>query len=241
MKIKLQERKVFMKKGIKVLVLCLLMLSVVCSSLAFASEEIKVTINGKRIEFDVQPQLINDRTMVPLRAIFETLGAEVEWNGDTQTVSATKDKMIVVSTIGSNIMYVNDEEKTMDVAPVIKDGRTLVPARFVAEAFGCSVDWDGNTNTVIITSNEKLTDKEIINLVKEYVGDDLLVNIEKTFTYNSSKYYQVDVKAKNSSVKMTSYIVSDDGIEFFEGEYDKNTKTVVNYENPEIYESMTQE
>lgn len=230
-----------MKKGIKVLVLCLLMLSVVCSSLAFASEEIKVTINGKRIEFDVQPQLINDRTMVPLRAIFETLGAEVEWNGDTQTVSATKDKMIVVSTIGSNIMYVNDEEKTMDVAPVIKDGRTLVPARFVAEAFGCSVDWDGNTNTVIITSNEKLTDKEIINLVKEYVGDDLLVNIEKTFTYNSSKYYQVDVKAKNSSVKMTSYIVSDDGIEFFEGEYDKNTKTVVNYENPEIYESMTQE
>lgn len=144
-----------MKKIMKVLMLCMLMISVIISTVAFANSEIKVAIDGEYVEFDVQPQLINDRTMVPLRAIFEALGAEVDWDNDTQTVIAMKDDVTVTATIGSTKMYIDDEEKTMDVAPMLIGGRTLVPVRFVAEAFDCDVDWDGDNSIVYIASLEE--------------------------------------------------------------------------------------
>ena len=139
-----------MKNSIKFLVLCSLMLSIAFSTVAYAGDEIKVAIDGAYVEFDVQPQLINDRTMVPLRAIFEELGAEVDWDDETQTVIAMKDDVTVLATIGSTKMYIDNKEKTMDVAPMLIGGRTLVPVRFVAEAFGCDVDWEEEENTVII-------------------------------------------------------------------------------------------
>lgn len=138
-----------MKKCIKILGLCLVMMSIIMSTVVFASN-ISVALNGIPVKFDVAPQMINDRTMVPLRAIFEALGATVEWDNETQTVSAFKNDTVVVATIGSKIMYINDEESIMDVAPVVVRDRTLVPVRFVAEAFNCNVDWDGSTQTVII-------------------------------------------------------------------------------------------
>lgn len=145
-----------MKKGIKVLGLCLLMMSIMISTGAFASNDIKVAIDGEYVEFDVQPQLINDRTMVPLRAIFEALGTDVDWINETQTVIATKDGVTVKASIGSTEMYIDDDVRTMDVAPMLIGGRTLVPVRFVAEAFDCDVDWDGENNTVNITSGDEM-------------------------------------------------------------------------------------
>lgn len=157
-----------MKKIMKVLMLCMLMISVIISTAAFANSEIKVAIDGEYVEFDVQPQLINDRTMVPLRAIFEALGAEVDWDNDTQTVIAMKDDVTVTATIGSTKMYIDDAEKTMDVAPMLLNGRTLVPVRFVAEAFDCDVDWDGDGNTVYIESHDEVIPlDEYNNLTKE--------------------------------------------------------------------------
>lgn len=148
-----------MKKCIKFLGLCLLMMSLMMSTIAYASnDDIKVAIDGEYVEFDVQPQLINDRTMVPLRAIFEALGAEVDWDNDTQTVIAMKNDVTVTATIGSTKMYIDDEEKIMDVAPMLIDGRTLVPVRFVAEAFECDVDWNGSEQTVYIESLDVVYD-----------------------------------------------------------------------------------
>lgn len=92
--------------------------------------------------------------MVPLRAIFEGLGATVEWNGNTQTITAYNETTIVRSTIGEYTMNVNETAKSIDVPPMLVNDRTLVPARFVAEAFDCDVQWDGNTKTVSITTKE---------------------------------------------------------------------------------------
>lgn len=142
-----------MKKCIKTLAVCLIMLLIFSLSV-FASNEIKVSIDGEYLQFDVAPQIINDRTMVPLRAIFEELGAEVDWDGDTQTVTAMKNDICVIATIGSRRMYVDDEVKTIDVAPQLVGGRTLVPVRFVAEAFDCEVEWDAKRRTVYITDSE---------------------------------------------------------------------------------------
>ena len=135
----------------KKIILCLTLIITLCASLSVsAAEPIRVVLDGSALQFDVQPTIIDGRTMVPMRAIFEALGANVEWNGTTRTITATRGDMVVISTIGDRTMIVNGQRIIMDVAPVIIDGRTLVPVRFVSEAFGCDVEWDGSTRTVYI-------------------------------------------------------------------------------------------
>ena len=123
---------------------------------AMANNNITVKIDGQQIIFDVQPQLINNRTMVPLRAIFESLGATIEWNGDTQTVTSTRGTTTISLTINSTKMYVNGESKTLDTPACLVGGRTLVPVRAISEAFGTTVTWDGATSTVIISTNNNI-------------------------------------------------------------------------------------
>ncbi|MGN0161951.1 MAG: copper amine oxidase N-terminal domain-containing protein [Candidatus Ornithomonoglobus sp.] len=117
-----------------------------------AADDIKVLLDGNELSFDVPPQIIDERTMVPLRAIFEAMDAAVDWDGDTQTVTAVRESVTVKMTVGSREIYVCGEPITLDVPPQIVDDRTLVPARAVAEAFGAAVEWDGDARTVIITS-----------------------------------------------------------------------------------------
>ena len=142
-----------MKKHINNISIFLTIILIFSSISVFAYNEIKIAIDGDYIDFDVAPQIINNRTMVPLRAIFESLGADVEWDNDTQTVIAVKDDITVTTTIGSTIMYVNNTKKIIDTAPIIISGRTLIPVRFIAEAFDCEVEWDGDNNIVDITSS----------------------------------------------------------------------------------------
>ena len=107
-------------------------------------------MDGKTLSFDVPPQVVNSRTLVPLREIFEKMGASIEWDGDTRTVTATKGGTVVVLAIGSNSPTINGQAVTIDQPGIIVDGRTLAPVRFVAEAFGGTVSWDGDTRTASI-------------------------------------------------------------------------------------------
>lgn len=114
---------------------------------------ISVRLDGRKVYFDQLPSIVNDRTLVPLRAIFEALDAEVAWDGATRTVTATKGDTVVVLTIDSTTPTVNGETQTLDAPAMIINSRTMVPARFVAQSFGAVVDWDGATRTVIIKTN----------------------------------------------------------------------------------------
>lgn len=109
-----------------------------------------VTLDGEKIEFDQNPVIKKGRTLVPVRAIFEALGASVDWNQETQTVTSVLGDKTVKLTIDSNIMYVNDKEIKLDVAAEIINSRTLVPVRAVSEAFECKVNWEDSSKTVII-------------------------------------------------------------------------------------------
>ena len=113
-----------------------------------------VFYNGEKIKFDQIPVIDNGRTLVPLRAIFEKLGAEVDWNGDTQTVTATKGDTSVSLTINNTTAAKNGEAVTLDVPAKIIGGRTLVPVRFVSDCFGVDVKWDGTMKRVDLTSKE---------------------------------------------------------------------------------------
>jgi hypothetical protein len=115
------------------------------------SDEIIVIVNGEAIVFDQPPIIENGRTLVPLRAIFEALGARVEWDAKLQIVYADRSDVSVTLPIGSTTMYRGFEEVTLDVPAKIVGGRTLVPARAVAESFGADVTWDQSTRTVTIT------------------------------------------------------------------------------------------
>lgn len=153
-KIKIEECKMKCKR-VAIILLALVTVVSTLSMQVFAENEIKVLLDGQELIFDVPPQLIDNRTMVPMRKIFEAMGANVDWNGDTQTVTATKDDITVIMQIDNKVIKVNGENITLDVPPQLVDSRTLVPARAVAESLNAKVDWDGTTSTVYITSPNK--------------------------------------------------------------------------------------
>ena len=114
--------------------------------------EIAIKFNGSWMNFDVDPVIINSRTMVPLRAIFEALGATVSWDDETATAKATRNGKSVSVTIGSNLAIVDGESVTIDQSASLLNGRTMVPLRFVSEAFGADVQWLGDSQSVIINA-----------------------------------------------------------------------------------------
>jgi len=141
----------------------------------FIIGEKKYLIDGEVVNTDAAPFIENGRTYVPVRYLGDALGASVEWKGETRTVVLTKSSVEVRLVIGSDTITVAGEGRVMDVAPFIRDGRTFLPARYVAEAFGYQVSWDAQEQMVallaqpseqhcivpgdilIITSTEELT------------------------------------------------------------------------------------
>ena len=114
------------------------------------SSDINVEISGKFTQFDSTPLICNGRTMVPMRKIFEELGASVSWDGETKTVVGTKGYKKVVITVGSKTMLVDGEKVLLDAVPIVISGRTLVPVRAIAEGLGATVSWDDSAKTVKI-------------------------------------------------------------------------------------------
>ncbi|MEW6047168.1 MAG: stalk domain-containing protein [Bacillota bacterium] len=113
-------------------------------------EGVKVFVKGKKVSFDVQPMIVHNRTMVPVRAIAEALGAEVRWDGETRTVTVLKAGRVVLIPIGSLKARVDGAEVALDVPAVIVGDRTLIPLRFVSESLGALVDWFGTGQVVAI-------------------------------------------------------------------------------------------
>ena len=179
-------------KKIVVMMLCVTFFQVT----VFAKEKIDVTVNGQILEFDQDPIAEEGRTLVPMRTIFESLNAVVEWDGETQTVTAKKHSTEIKLTLGSNIAEINGEKYELDVPAKAVNNRTLVPARFVAEALKCDVKWNADTNTVIIKNGKKL------------VYSDNLFDIDKaTYGYYmppSGKSTKNSVYAHSDFMKVTA-------------------------------------
>jgi hypothetical protein len=106
-----------------------------------SADKIGVSVNGEKVSFDVEPVIKNDRTMVPLRAVFEKMGAEVTWNDEAKSAVCTLGENTVTITVGSADADVNGEIYSLDSPAEITDGRILVPLRFIAEGLGATVTW----------------------------------------------------------------------------------------------------
>ncbi len=114
-------------------------------------------VNGVDSEIDAgrgtKPVVVSGRTLVPIRAIIEKFGGTAEWDNNTQTAILKMDGDTVKLTINSKTAYFNNSAKQLDVAPVIINGRTMLPIRFVAESFNLGVAWEDDTKTVSVIRN----------------------------------------------------------------------------------------
>jgi hypothetical protein len=115
-----------------------------------------IVLDGKLLDTDKEPQILNDVTMVPMRKLFESLGAEVSWDAETRTVLAVKGNIRLELHIGSPTMILNGESHPVTMPAQIVQDSTYVPARLVAEALGAQVDWDGESRLVIVRTSTDL-------------------------------------------------------------------------------------
>jgi hypothetical protein len=118
------------------------------------AQQIRVEVDNRNVHFtDVTPRMINGRVMVPLRGVFEELGANVEWNSATRTVTAVRGDTDVQLRIGERTARINGRNETLDVPAQLIGGRTMVPLRFVSEALGADVVWHGDRRLVAINTD----------------------------------------------------------------------------------------
>lgn len=120
----------------------------------YSPSGVGVTLNGTPINFDVTPRIENDCVLVPMRAIFEALGAQVDWEEETKTAVAQKDGLELRIQIDSDTMYKNGEPIRLDTPSRLIDDSTLVPIRAVSESFGAKVEWNEENKIVMISTEE---------------------------------------------------------------------------------------
>ena len=183
-----------MKKIVSI-VLALCMLVSVCAMPAMADEAvamsqmqtkdiITIMVDGVYVDcakYGQMPVIVEGRTLVPLRSVFEALGATVEWDNETRSVASVKGDVTVTLAVDSKEMTVNGTVKTLDVPAQIMNDRTMVPVRAVAEAFGANVNWDNETRTVVITT--VLEEKTPEAVVKEAYDAMFALDFEKCASY----------------------------------------------------------
>lgn len=115
---------------------------------------IGIFVRGLNVDFEkydnVEPVVENNRTLIPLRAIIESLGADVKWTDETKTITITKDDKVITMQIDNVKATVDGEEVELEVAPTIRKNRTLVPIRFISETFDLNVAWDDESKTIVV-------------------------------------------------------------------------------------------
>ncbi len=142
-----------MKKTYKIILLTLILL-LWFTATAFAQDTIKVYVDNERVDFDVEPFIENGRTLIPLRGVFEKLGARVDWNKSLMEVVIKDDNNEIEMILGKDKVMVNGIIKDIDVPTRMINSRTFAPLRFAAENLGHAVSWDGSTNSVYISKND---------------------------------------------------------------------------------------
>lgn len=154
----------------------LLLLTAVFTFAPVSAAAIDVKIDNKKLNTDVPASIINDRTMVPMRAIFEKLGATVVWDDATKSITARKDGQTIKLTLNQKTAYINGSVNHLDSPPVTLSGRTMVPVRFVSEAMGCTVKWDAKTETVNIYTDSTAQTADRYKVLRVVDGDTFVID-----------------------------------------------------------------
>lgn len=143
-----------MKRIMFLAIVAILLISAIAVS---ANAQVNVVLDGKKINFETSPAIVEGRTLLPIRSVVEAIGGDVQWDNGTKTVTINTCDVEISIVINSKNPIVNGEAKNLDVAAQIIGGRTMVPLRFVGEALGAEVGFDANTKTVTINYFSKMS------------------------------------------------------------------------------------
>jgi len=132
-----------------------------------ASAEIRVFVDGRPITTTVKPFISNGRTLIPIRAVTEAIGAQVDWDSASRTVTITRAAKEIVMVIDEEYALVDDEQVKLDVAPCIVNNTTFLPLRFVSEQFSQRVDWNSAERTVMISEDMRFAHEDAN--IKEWI------------------------------------------------------------------------
>lgn len=141
-----------MKKTKSIFSLAFLLALLVGASQAVAAAPISIVVNGAKQTYSQPPIKENNSVLVPLRGIFESLQAQVDWNNQNQQITITKENKNISLKVGSKTAKVNDQSLSLTAAPKLVNGSTLVPLRFIGESLGAEVAWEEASQTVQITT-----------------------------------------------------------------------------------------
>ncbi|MDF1618691.1 copper amine oxidase N-terminal domain-containing protein [Petrocella sp. FN5] len=136
-----------------------------------------IFFKNRDVKFDTPPVIKEGRTLIPVRAITEAMGATVTWNSEEKLVTIVKDDKTIVFDLINNITYVNDVEVPIDVPAGLMNNRTMVPLRFIAENLGLKVIWDEEAQTIEV-DEESSEDDDSTNEESEDITDEEVVEDE---------------------------------------------------------------
>jgi len=146
-----------MKRVITSIVTVMVLFSLLAVPVLAADKTITIVVDGQVLSPDVPLQIVDGRTLVPVRFVAEALGAEVNWDGKARMVTINKEQTYIKLFIGNKVAVKNDVEVQLDVPAGIIKGRTMVPIRFISENLGCEVSWEASSRTVLIKSSTAST------------------------------------------------------------------------------------
>lgn len=199
----------------KCFVSLVVILTMLVPSIVFGADPVYVKINGVLLNFeDAQPQIMNQRAMVPFRRTAEALGATVDWNKTTETATLTKGNRTVVHTMRTNVITVNGVASTFDTPSAVVQNRTMMPVRMLSEALGNVVTWDNSSRTVNIVADQP----SIISVVpdKTTVNSGEKVTISVTASSVTDKIKIIDVNENNALItEANTYSTNADGTRLY--------------------------
>lgn len=152
---------------------------------ATQAAQIAIYLNNEKIVSEQTPLIVNGRTLLPLRTVFESMGATVDYDNTTKTVTAARKDNTVRLTIGNSTAYINNEAITLDAPAISWNSRTYIPLRFVGEAFGATVNWDQSTKRIDISLKNAGIDE--VSDLELSLNDHQLV-LESAFLYKENYY-----------------------------------------------------
>ncbi len=154
-----------------------------------------------------------ERTLVPIRAVIEALGGSVEWNEAEREVVLTMNSDVISLTIDSDAAYLNGEEHILDTAPVVINGRTMLPIRFIAEGFGLSVDWNEAEQSITIADSAA-------DASGEETQDTVLSGTEQAEEDDGTISMKVTVGGKEYGAKLYDNETAREWVKQFPAEYE---------------------
>lgn len=171
---------------------------------ANADAPIQVNVNGSPVGFtNIAPVEVDGAVLVPLRGVFEAMGASVDYDGASHTITATKGRQVVVLPLGSTTASVDGQPATLSQPARVQDGATLIPLRFVAEALGGYVQWESANNTVDIST----VDEHLSQLPPAPGAGTVIGQLTGVYTNTNPQQVTVRVNGNNHTVPITGNTV----------------------------------